>query len=145
MLNPIKFLSKFIKSNNQKQVEKLKVIVEQINNHEKQISQLQDKQFPKKTEEFKNLIKNGEKLEKILPEAFALVREASKRTRKERHYDVQIMGGIVLHNGGIAEMKTGEGKTITIALARKICGYLLNQRGDSIGSLFGTINKKGLL
>ncbi len=128
MLNPIKFLSKFIKSNNQKQVEKLKVIVEQINNHEKQISQLQDKQFPKKTEEFKNLIKNGEKLEKILPEAFALVREASKRTRKERHYDVQIMGGIVLHNGGIAEMKTGEGKTITIALA----AYLNSLKGDGV-------------
>ena len=65
----------------------------------------------------KEKIKNGEKIDTIIPEAFALVREASKRTRGERHFDVQIMGGLVLHRGNIAEMKTGEGKTLTIALA----------------------------
>ncbi len=127
MLNPLKFLSKLIKSNNQKQLEKLQVLVEEISNLEKDISLLPDTEFPIRTEKLKNKIKNGANNDEILPEAFALVREASKRTRKERHYDVQIMGGIVLHRGGIAEMKTGEGKTITIALA----AYLnsLNQEG----------------
>ncbi len=127
MLNPLKFLSKLIKSNNQKQLEKLQVLVKEISNLEKDISSLPDTEFPIRTEKLKNKLKNGANNDEILPEAFALVREASKRTRKERHYDVQIMGGIVLHRGGIAEMKTGEGKTITIALA----AYLnsLNQEG----------------
>jgi len=73
--------------------------------------------FQKKTIEFKNQLKNGKSLDEILPEAFALVREAAKRTRQERHFDVQLIGGVVLHEGKIAEMRTGEGKTLTIALA----------------------------
>ena len=117
MLNPIKFLSKFIKSSNEKQINKLQILVDKINNLEKSITELSDDKFPIKTNELKARLNKGENIEEILPEAFALVREASKRTRNERHYDVQIMGGIILHRGGIAEMKTGEGKTITIALA----------------------------
>ncbi len=117
MFNPLNLLSKLVKSNNQKQLDKLQILVSKINSLEKDISTLADEAFPLKTQELKQKLKDGEKIENILPEAFALVREASKRTRNERHFDVQIMGGIVLHNGGIAEMKTGEGKTITIALA----------------------------
>ena len=117
MLNPLKFLSKFIKSSNQKTLDKLSLMVNKINLLEKEISNLDDVDFPSKTNFLKDRLKSGEDIQNILPEAFALVREASKRTRGERHFDVQIMGGIVLHNGNIAEMKTGEGKTLTIALA----------------------------
>ena len=78
---------------------------------------LTNEKFPTKTLEFKNRVKNGETLNQILPEAFALVREASKRSRDERHYDVQLIGGVVLHENKIAEMRTGEGKTLTIALS----------------------------
>ena len=92
-------------------------IVKKINSIENDFISLSDQDFPKKTEEFKKRIKDGTKLDHILPEAFALLREASKRTRNERHYDVQLIGGIALHEGKIAEMKTGEGKTLTIALA----------------------------
>ena len=80
-------------------------------------SKFRNQDFPKKTNELKNQIKNGETLDQILPEAFALVREASKRSRNERHYDVQLIGGIVLHENKIAEMRTGEGKTLTIVLS----------------------------
>ncbi len=117
MLNPVKFISKFFKSTNQKEIDRIQKIVEKVNKWEDEITKLQDKDFPKRTEEFKKRIKNGDKLDKILPEAFALVREASKRTRGERHFDVQIIGGVVLHEGKIAEMRTGEGKTLTITLA----------------------------
>ena len=117
MLNPLKFLSKFIKSSNQKTLDKLSLMVNKINLLENEISNLDDVDFPTKTNFLKDRLKSGEDIQNILPEAFALVREASKRTRGERHFDVQIMGGIILHNGNIAEMKTGEGKTLTIALA----------------------------
>ncbi|NTV28351.1 MAG: preprotein translocase subunit SecA, partial [Methanothrix sp.] len=85
--------------------------VAKINALEEQISKLQDSDFPKKTQEFKDRIKKGESLDDILPEAFALVREAQKRTLGLRLYDVQLIGGMTLHSGKIAEMKTGEGKT----------------------------------
>ena len=117
MLNPLNFISKFFKSSNQKELNKLQKIVKQVNNYEDQIVKLEDFEFPKKTKELKNRIKQGSKIDDLLPEAFALVREASKRTRRERHFDVQIIGGIVLHEGKIAEMKTGEGKTLAITLA----------------------------
>ena len=117
MLNPLKFISKFIKSSNQKTLDKLSLMVNKINFLENEISNLDDVNFPAKTNFLKDRLKSGEDIQNILPEAFALVREASKRTRGERHFDVQIMGGIILHNGNIAEMKTGEGKTLTIALA----------------------------
>lgn len=91
-------------------------IVEKTNAFEEAISQFADADFPKKTQEFKERLKKGETLDGILPEAFALVREAAKRNLKERHYDVQLIGGITLHNGKIAEMRTGEGKTLVAVL-----------------------------
>ncbi len=117
MLNPIKYLSKFIKSSNQRELDRLEKIVQKINLLEENIVKLQDSDFPKKTIEFKEKIKNGENVDNILPEAYALVREAASRTRGERHFDVQMLGGIVLHESKIAEMRTGEGKTLTITLA----------------------------
>src|SRR3989338_7143401 len=91
-------------------------IVVKINTLEADISKLMDEDFPKKTQEFKDRLANGETLDDILPEAFALVREAAKRNLKERHYDVQLIGGIALHKAKIAEMKTGEGKTLVAVL-----------------------------
>ena len=117
MLNPLSFISKFIKSGNQKELDRIGKIVSKINSLEEKFIKLANEDFPKKTQDFKEKIKNGEKLDQILPEAFALVREASRRTRNERHYDVQLIGGIVLHENKIAEMRTGEGKTLTIALS----------------------------
>ena len=100
--------SKFIKSSEK--------IVAKINALEADISKLADVEFPKKTQEFKERIASGEALDDILPEAFALVREAAKRNLGERPYDVQLVGGIALHQGKIAEMKTGEGKTLVATL-----------------------------
>ncbi len=117
MLNPLKFISKIFRSTNQKELDRIGKIVEKVNKLEEQMVNLKDDEFPGKTHEFKKRIKDKDSLESILPEAFALVREASKRTRGERHFDVQIIGGVVLHEGKIAEMKTGEGKTLTITLA----------------------------
>ncbi len=117
MLNPLNFLSKIIKSSNQKELDKLKKTTKKISDLEEEIIKLDDHSFPQKTKELIEQISNGVSLDKILPEAFALVREASKRATNERHFDVQIIGGIVLHENKIAEMKTGEGKTLTIVLA----------------------------
>ena len=117
MFNPLNLISKFIKSSNQKELDRISNIVTKINSLEDEFKNLDDLDFPKKTSTFKDQIKNGKKLDEILPEAFALVREASRRTRNERHFDVQIIGGVVLHEGKIAEMRTGEGKTLTITLA----------------------------
>ena len=130
MLNPLSFFSKIIKSSNQRELDRISKIVTKINNLEETIKTLNDTDFPKKTLEFKQILKSGKSLDDILPEAFALVREASRRSRKERHFDVQIIGGIVLHESKIAEMRTGEGKTLTITLA----AYLnaLNEKGVHI-------------
>ena len=130
MLNPLNFLSKFIKSNNQKELDKIQKILKKVNDFENEVINLDNVEFPRKTDELKKKLKQGTKLDQLLPEAFALAREASKRVRNERHYDAQIIGGIVLHQGKIAEMKTGEGKTLTITLA----AYLnaLNEKGVHI-------------
>ena len=117
MLNPLNFISKFIKSGNKKELDRIGKIVDQINLLEENIKKLNDKEFPEKTIKLKEEIQKGTSFDKILPEAFALVREASLRSRGERHFDVQIIGGVVLHENKIAEMRTGEGKTLTIALA----------------------------
>ena len=117
MFNPLNLITKFIKSSNQKELDRIGKIVKTINSLEDEFKKLDDLDFPKKTLEYKDQIKQGKTLDELLPEAFALVREASKRTRNERHFDVQIMGGVVLHEGKIAEMRTGEGKTLTITLA----------------------------
>jgi preprotein translocase subunit SecA len=97
MLNPLNFLSKFIKSSNQKELDRIGKIVEKVNSHEAIIKEISDEDFPKKTIELKAKLNEGKNIDDLLPEAFALVREASKRTRNERHYDVQIIGGVVLH------------------------------------------------
>jgi len=130
MLNPLNFFSKLIKSGNQKELDRLNKIVIKINSLEPALKKLDDADFPKRTQNFKERLKNGSTLDDIMPEAFALVREASRRVRDERHFDVQIIGGIVLHESKIAEMKTGEGKTLTITLA----AYLnsLHERGVHI-------------
>ena len=117
MLNPLKFISKFIKSSNQKELDRISKIVSQVNLLEVDIKKLKDEEFPEKTRKLKEKIQGGLSLDEILPEAFSLVREASKRSRNERHFDVQIIGGVVLHENKIAEMRTGEGKTLTIVLA----------------------------
>ena len=117
MFNPLNFISKFIKSSNQKELDRISKIVNKINSLEEDTKKYDDADFPKKTNNFKERLKNGEDINKILPEAFALVREAARRTRNEKHFDVQLVGGIVLHESKIAEMKTGEGKTLTITLA----------------------------
>ncbi len=117
MFNPLNIISKFIKGSNQKQLDRINKIVKKINLLEKDVEKLNDNEFPKKTNEFIEQVKNGKKLDEILPEAFALVREASKRINNERHFDVQLIGGIALHENKIAEMKTGEGKTLTIVLS----------------------------
>jgi len=116
MLNPLNFLSKFMKSGNQRELDRIGKIVQKINSLEESSKLLEDAEFPRKTSKFKERIRGGESLDQILPEAFALVREASRRKRGERHFDVQLIGGVVLHQGKIAEMKTGEGKTLTITL-----------------------------
>ncbi len=110
---------KFIKNlfdDNGKQIKKMQKTVDEINSIEPEIEKLNDTELKAKTGEFQQRIENGEELDSILPEAFAVVREASKRTLGMRHYDVQLMGGIVLHQGNIAEMKTGEGKTLVATL-----------------------------
>ncbi|WP_435116829.1 preprotein translocase subunit SecA [Candidatus Pelagibacter bacterium nBUS_49] len=117
MFNPLNLITKFIKSSNQKELDRIGKIIKTINSLENEFKKLDDLDFPKKTQEYKEQIKQGKTLDELLPEAFALVREASKRTRNERHFDVQIIGGVVLHEGKIAEMRTGEGKTLTISLA----------------------------
>ena len=117
MLNPLSLISKIFKSSNQKELDRIAKIVDKINSLEDSFKGLKDNDFKSKTQEFKLKIKNGINLNDILPEAFALVREASRRVRNERHYDVQIIGGIVLHESKIAEMRTGEGKTLAITLA----------------------------
>lgn len=110
------FLTKFFGSSNDRLLKKIQPIIDKINEFEPQIQALSDTQIGEKTTEFKNRLAKGETLDDILPEAFALVREASVRTLGLRHYDVQLIGGIALHRGTIAEMKTGEGKTLMSTL-----------------------------
>ena len=116
MLNPLNLISKLMKSPNQKELDRYGKIVSKINELEPNFINLDSKDFPVKTAEFKERIKKGERLDNLLPEAFACAREAAKRTLNERPFDVQVIGSVVLHEGKIAEMKTGEGKTLTIVL-----------------------------
>lgn len=102
---------------NERELKRMRKIVEQINALEPTISALNDADLSAKTQEFKERFKNGESLNKLLPEAFAVCREAAKRVMGMRHYDVQLIGGITLHEGKIAEMRTGEGKTLMGTLA----------------------------
>ena len=104
-------------SANDRFIKKQLKTVQKINSYEPEIQKLTDEELRAKTDEFRNRISQGETLDELLPEAFAVVREAAKRTLGQRHYDVQLIGGIVLHKGMISEMKTGEGKTLVATLA----------------------------
>ncbi len=109
--------NKLFGSSNDRILKKIIPIVEQVNYLEKKYEKLSDDQLKNKTNEFRELVSNGKKIDEILPDAFAVVREGAKRSLGQRHYDVQIIGGVVLHRGMIAEMKTGEGKTLVSTLA----------------------------
>ncbi len=111
----LKWLGSLIDSN-EKELRRLEPIIAEINSLEPDFHKLSDAELRAKTDEFKARLRGGETLDDLLPEAFAAVREAARRTIGERHYDVQLMGGIVLHQGKIAEMKTGEGKTLVATL-----------------------------
>lgn len=109
-------IAKFLGTSNQRELKRLQPIVDEINAFESKIQSLSDQELAAKTNEFRQQLSAGKSLDDILPEAFAVVREAAKRTIGQRHYDVQLIGGIVMHQGKIAEMKTGEGKTLTATL-----------------------------
>ncbi len=119
---------KIFKSYSEKEVKRVMPIVEKINSLEEEISKLSDTELRNKTNEFKQKLKNGSSLDDILPETFAVCREASKRVLGMRHFDVQLIGGIILHQGRIAEMKTGEGKTLVATLPV----YLNALTGDGV-------------
>ena len=145
----LNFFSKLFGSNNDRIIKKMHPLVEMINALEPEMQKLKDNDFPEKTNELRQKVKNGVSLNDILPEAFALAREASVRSLGMRHYDVQLIGGIVLHNGSIAEMKTGEGKTIVAPLAAflnsltgrgvhiiTVNDYLASRDSEWMGKLF---------
>ena len=111
-----KTLNKLFKSSNQLELNKIKPIVVKINDLEKNFSNFEGENFIEKTHQLKKNVSEGRSLDEILPEAFALVREAARQVLGERHFDVQLAGGIVLHRGSVAEMKTGEGKTLVSTL-----------------------------
>ena len=115
MLNFLK--NNFFINPNKKILNNYKLLLDKVNSLESQIKLLSDLQIKDKTNDLKQTLRNGKKLDDILPDAFALVREAAIRTLGQSHYDVQILGGIALHNGKIAEMKTGEGKTLVSTLS----------------------------
>ncbi len=112
----LNFLTKIFGSSNERILKKVQPLIEEINQFEPQIKLLSDEMIYQKTSEFKERLSNGEPLDNLLPFAFALVREVSVRTLGLRHFDVQLIGGIALHNGMISEMKTGEGKTLMSTL-----------------------------
>lgn len=128
----LKWLGKLTDSN-EKELKKIQPLVDKINELEPKFTGLSDDELRAKTQEFKGRVKNGETLDGLLPEAFAAVREAARRTLGQRHHDVQLLGGIVLHQSKIAEMKTGEGKTLVATLP----AYLnsLSERGVHVSTV----------
>tara|TARA_Y100000590_G_scaffold439995_1_gene564797 strand:+ start:5802 stop:8393 length:2592 start_codon:yes stop_codon:yes gene_type:complete len=116
MLNIGNIIGKFVKNSSQRELDRLKLTITKINEWEPKVREMPNEIFPSKTKELKDRVQKGEKLDNLIPEAFSYVREAARRTLGERHYDVQLMGGIILHQGKIAEMKTGEGKTLVSTL-----------------------------
>jgi preprotein translocase subunit SecA len=109
-------LKKVFGTANERELKRLQVLVNDINSREESLVRLSNADLRAKTDEFKKRLEGDETLDDILPEAFAVVREASKRTLGMRHFDAQLIGGIVLHKGRISEMKTGEGKTLVATL-----------------------------
>ena len=120
--------SKIFKTSNQQELDRTKNLISAINNEEEVIKTLNESDFKEKTLNLKRSLSDGSSIESIIPESFALVREAAKRTLGERHYDVQLAGGIILHEGKIAEMKTGEGKTLVSTLP----AYLNSLTGSGV-------------
>ena len=116
MLGIGKIIGKFVKNSSQRELGRLNSIVQKINAFESEVKKVGNESFPAKTAEFMSKVNKGMPLDDLIPETFAYVREASRRTLGERHYDVQLLGGIILHQGKIAEMKTGEGKTLVSTL-----------------------------
>jgi len=116
MIPGLNILKKIFKTSNERKLNEIQPLVQKINSLEQEIKKLSDQELKDKTQEFKTRIKKGENLNKILPEAFACVREASVRTTGQRHFDVQLFGGVILHQGKISEMRTGEGKTLVATL-----------------------------
>ena len=110
------FLKRFLGDNNDKEINRLQKTVDKINSLEPEMQNFTDAKLAMQTEKFKERLSNGETLDDILPEAFAVAREASRRVLGMRHFDVQLMGGMCLHEGKISEMKTGEGKTLVATL-----------------------------
>lgn len=143
------FLSKLFGNYSEREIKKIEHYVKEINALEPEYEKLSDSELRNKTDEFKERLKNGETLNDILVEAFALVREGSKRVFGKRPFDVQLMGAIILHQGRIAEMKTGEGKTLTAALPLylnalegkgvhlvTVNDYLAKSQGEEMGKLY---------
>ncbi len=116
MIPGLNLLKKIFSTSNERKLNQIRPLIQKINSLENEIKKLSDQDFIEKTNVLKKRVINGEKLETILPDAFALVREAAVRTLGQRHFDVQLLGGIVLHQGNISEMKTGEGKTLVATL-----------------------------
>ena len=121
-------IKKIVGSKNERELKRIQPLVDQINQWEPKVSPLSDDQLRAKTAQFKERLERGESIEEILPEAFAVVRETAKRALGERHYDVQLIGGIVLHEGKISEMATGEGKTLVSTLP----AYLNSLKGEGV-------------
>src|SRR5438552_12585878 len=112
-------LAKVVGTQNERELKRLRPIVGEVNAFEPAIQALSDEQLRAKTADFRQRFAAGETFDDLMPEAFAVVREAGRRTLNMRHFDVQLIGGAVLHKGKIAEMKTGEGKTLVATLDRK--------------------------
>lgn len=162
--NGMSLYSKIFGDESSKFIKEIDGLVKKTNALEAVVSKLADGDFPKKTEELKGRLRGGEILDDILPEAFALVREAARRNLKERHYDVQLIGGIALHKGKIAEMRTGEGKTLVAVLPAylnalsgegvhivtvndylsRIGAVLMGQVYDFLGLSVGVINSQNV-
>src|SRR2546423_7949960 len=121
-------LDKLMSGGDGRKVKRLQQLVGIVNTFEPEIEELSDAELRAKTGELKGRLGDGEALDDLLPEAFAVVREAAKRTIGQRHFDVQLMGGMVLHGGDIAEMKTGEGKTLVSTLP----AYLNSLTGEGV-------------
>ncbi|MCW8909337.1 MAG: preprotein translocase subunit SecA, partial [Gammaproteobacteria bacterium] len=145
-----RLLRKIIGSRNDRQVKKYQKVVDQINKLEADFQALSDEDLANKTVEFRQRLDKGESLDDLLKEAFATVREAGKRSLGMRHFDVQLIGGMALHNGKIAEMRTGEGKTLVATLAAylnalssqgvhviTVNDYLAKRDAEWMGKLYG--------
>ncbi|MFW2456721.1 MAG: preprotein translocase subunit SecA, partial [Methyloversatilis discipulorum] len=142
--------TKLFGSRNDRLLKKYRPVIARINALESELSGLSDEALTAKTAEFRQRLADGQTLDDLLPEAFAVVREASKRVHGMRHFDVQLVGGIMLHSGKIAEMRTGEGKTLTAtlpvylnALSGKgvhvvtVNDYLASRDAEQMGRLYG--------